>query len=133
MELRRALRLLLLTAILLCGFAGFHLADHRGAGLEHSDAATSQSLPSSTALLLLGHESGHTTADGGSHGPAGEACLPVTTLLAHQVGWSKDLMAARRTIDLHNLGSPATGPTPVRSRLYGSLGLQLADLSVRRT
>ena len=134
MELTRALRLLLLAAVLLCGFAGSHLAEHRGAGLTDSDVATPQSLLSSTVLAAAPkHESGHTKADAGSHGPADEACLTVTTFFAHQYGCSKEQAAARRTIDLDGLGSPAAGPAPAHSWLYGSLGLQLADLSVRRT
>jgi hypothetical protein len=130
-EVTRALRLLLLTAVLLCGFAGFHLADH--SGLTHSGTASPQPPPSSTAVTPLGDEVAHTTADGGSHGPTDEACLTLATLMTHQFGWSKHQTVVRQTTDLRAAVSPAAGPSPAQPRRCESVGLQLADLSVLRT
>lgn len=133
MQVTRALRLMLLAAILLCGLVGFHIAEHRGT----VKAPPGQAQP---APLITAVAQSRSFTDGAErssplgepHGPAGEACGIPTRLVAHPAGSLMDVTTAISPSGLDNAAANAEAAGPSRRGSGPQLGLHLADLAVCR-
>ena len=133
------LRLLLLTAVVLCGLAGSHLVE--GQPGSETAAATSRSALSSPLALSVdqparpavpSHLPTVPSVGGGSEPHTEYACLALATLLARQAVLGALPTPAGGVPDNSIGSSPPTGAAPATPVPY-SVGLRLADLAVRQT
>lgn len=129
----RAVRLLLLGALLLCGLASFHFtasgpkdAAVAAAAHGHADAADVMSARPQNPL------SGAASGLGGSDRPAEEDCLAFATMAAQHTGLLAGTATAREMTVLDALDPPAAISAPARTT-SSSVGLRLAALAVSRT
>ena len=132
-QTRRAVRLLLLAALLLCGLAGFHFTGSLPEGTAATAGAHAHTDVADAPQTHLETTSAGTPGIfGGSERPAEEDCLAFATMAVQQAGLWADPSTVREMTVTDAL-APPPGVSAGASATFASVGLRLADLSVFRT
>ncbi|GIJ06633.1 hypothetical protein Sya03_59850 [Spirilliplanes yamanashiensis] len=131
-QMTRAVRLLLLAALLLCGLAGLHFSGTPREGTAATAAAHAHADDADAPRTHLETTPASTLAIfGGSERPTEEDCLTVATMAVQQAGlWAGP--STVREITVTDVLAPP-GVSAAASATFASVGLRLADLSVFRT
>ena len=133
MRVTRALRFMLLAAILLCGVAGLHLADYPGAVSPFPGRAESAPVITTVAQWDSSADGAvQASRSGEPHVPAGESCGVPTRLITHLAGWLLNLATALRLRGLDGAGANAEAAGRGHGTPAPQLGLRLAGISVWR-
>ncbi|HJT92385.1 MAG TPA: hypothetical protein VJ777_10630 [Mycobacterium sp.] len=142
MTLQQAGRLLLLTAILVCGLAGMHFTGGRTGTVAtsvplHAHASTAAASAAPSADLDFTTTAARSMSDLSAveeSGPASEETCPTLARAAvHQIGVGTVDICACRLPDDRKAESFTTSGRTAADMHQASMGLQVTDLAVRRT